>query len=101
MSSFQDNMNEYRKQLEKGAIQKAYQGLMDYIMGLWSYFENKYPNYSVSGSVYRARYYCSLSPQLTTAEFKLFCQNTPKSCMKLRREVGFEPTSNGDPKVVS
>jgi hypothetical protein len=52
MSSFQDNMNEYRKQLEKGAIQKAYQGLMDYIMGLRSYFENKYPEYYVSGSVY-------------------------------------------------
>ena len=39
MSSFQENMNEYRKQLEKGTIQKAYQGLMDYIMGLRSYFE--------------------------------------------------------------
>jgi hypothetical protein len=52
MSSFQDNMNEYRKQLEKGAIQKAYQGLMDYIMGLRSSLENKYPAYYVSGSVY-------------------------------------------------
>jgi hypothetical protein len=39
MSSFQDNMNEYRKQLEKGAIQRAYQGLMDYIRGLRVYFE--------------------------------------------------------------
>ena len=53
MSSFQDNMNEYRKQLEKGAIQKAYRGLMDYIMGLRSYFEKKYPTYSVSGSIYQ------------------------------------------------
>ena len=52
MSSFQDNMNEYRKQLEKGAIQKAYQGLMNFIMGLRSYFENKYPDHYVSGSVY-------------------------------------------------
>jgi len=52
MPSFQDNMNEYRKQLEKGAIQKAYQGLMEYIMGLRSSFENKYPDYYVSGSVY-------------------------------------------------
>jgi hypothetical protein len=53
MSSFQENMNEYRKQLEKGAIQKAYQILMDYIMGLRAYFENKYPDYSVSGSIYQ------------------------------------------------
>jgi hypothetical protein len=52
MSSFQENMNEYRRQLKKGTIQRAYQGLMDYIMGLRSYFENKYPGYSVSSSAY-------------------------------------------------
>jgi hypothetical protein len=46
-------MNEYRKQLEKGAIQKAYQGLMDYVMGLRSHFESKFPDYSVSGSIYQ------------------------------------------------
>jgi len=51
-SSFQELMTEYRKQLEKGQIQKAYQGLMDYVMGLRSYFENKYPEYTVSGTVY-------------------------------------------------
>ncbi len=45
-------MNEYKKQLQKGAVQKAYRGLMDYIMGLRSYFQNKYPAYSVSGSIY-------------------------------------------------
>ena len=45
-------MIEYRKQLEKGAIQRAYRGLMDYIMRLRSYFETKYPDYSVSGSIY-------------------------------------------------
>ena len=33
MASFQQYMNEYRKQLEKGAIKAAYKGLMDYIMG--------------------------------------------------------------------
>jgi hypothetical protein len=52
MSSLQENINEYRKQLENGAIQKAYQGLMDYIMGLRLHFENKYPDYYVSGSIY-------------------------------------------------
>jgi hypothetical protein len=53
MSSFQDNMNEYKKQLEKGTIQRAYQGLMDYIRWLRVHFENKYPDYSVSGSIYQ------------------------------------------------
>ena len=45
-------MNEYKKQLRRGAVQKAYQGLMNYIMGLRLHFENKYPDYSVSGSIY-------------------------------------------------
>ena len=52
MKSLQENMIEYRKQLEKGAIQKAYQGLMQYMMGLKNHFGNKYPDYSVSGSMY-------------------------------------------------
>jgi hypothetical protein len=45
-------MIEYKTQLVKGAIKEAYRGLMDYIMGLRSYFANKYPDYSVSGSIY-------------------------------------------------
>jgi hypothetical protein len=52
LGSFQENMIEYRKQLQKGAIKEEYRGLMDYIMGLRSYFSNKYPDYSVSGSIY-------------------------------------------------
>jgi hypothetical protein len=45
-------MIEYRKQIEKGIIKEAYRGLMDYVMELRSYFEKKYPDYFVSGSVY-------------------------------------------------
>ncbi len=52
MDSFNESMSEYRRQLEKGTIQRAYRGLMDYIMGLRSYFEKKYPEYLVSGSIY-------------------------------------------------
>ena len=52
MESFQENMNEYRKQLEKGTIQKAYKGLMEYIMALRTHFNNQYPDYFVSGSLY-------------------------------------------------
>ena len=52
MESFQECMNEYRKQLEKGAIQEAYRGLMEYIMGLRTHFMKKYPDYVVSGSIY-------------------------------------------------
>lgn len=52
MDNLQDLMNEYRKQLEKGAIQKAYKGLMDYILGLKAYLQKKYPDYLVSSSLY-------------------------------------------------
>jgi hypothetical protein len=45
-------MNEYRKQLEKGAIQTAYRGLMEYFNALRLHFKKKYPDYVVSGSVY-------------------------------------------------
>ena len=52
MASLQEYLNEYRKQLEKGAIQEAYKGLMEYIMDLRTYFKNKHPDYFVSGSIY-------------------------------------------------
>ena len=52
MESFHEYINEYKKQLEKGDIKKAYKGLMEYIMNLRLYFKNKYPDYFVSGSIY-------------------------------------------------
>ena len=52
MESFQEYINEYRKQLEKGAIKKAYKGLMEYIMKIRLHFKNKYPDHFVSGSIY-------------------------------------------------
>ena len=42
MESLQSNLNEYKKQMEKGTIQKAYKGLMEYILDLRTYFNNKY-----------------------------------------------------------
>ena len=52
MEPFNEQIDEYRKQLEKGAIKKAYKGLMEYIMDLRTHFKNKYPDYFVSGSIY-------------------------------------------------
>ena len=52
MESLPEYVKEYRKQLEKGYIQKAYQGLMEYIMDLRTHFKNKYPDHFVSGSIY-------------------------------------------------
>ncbi len=52
MEPFHEYVNEYKKQLEKGAVQKAYKGLMEYILSLRTFFKNKYPDYFVSGSIY-------------------------------------------------
>ena len=52
MGPFAESMDEYKKQLKKGDIQKAYQGLMEYLRDLKSHFSNTYPEYSVSGSIY-------------------------------------------------
>jgi hypothetical protein len=52
MGSFHEYMNEYKKQIQKGDIKKAYKGLMEYIMDLRTHFQNKYPDYFVSGSIY-------------------------------------------------
>lgn len=52
MEALNQYIQEYKKQIEKGDIVKAYRGLMSYILELRSYLSNKYPNFVVSGSVY-------------------------------------------------
>lgn len=45
-------MQEYHRQLEKGVIQQAYRGLMQYMLELRSHFEKKFPAYEVPGNLY-------------------------------------------------
>ena len=52
MESLQESMVEYRRQVEKGAIQTAYRGLMEYIQSLKTHFGSRYPDYAVSGTPY-------------------------------------------------
>ena len=52
MDSLSKWMAEYKKQMQAGLIPKAYKGLMDYILDLRNYFKKKYPDWSVSGSLY-------------------------------------------------
>jgi len=49
---YDECMKEYQKQLKKGYIQQAYQGLMQYFNGLRLYFKKMYPTDSVSNTVY-------------------------------------------------
>ena len=65
MESFNQYMDEYKKEMEKGIIRNAYKGLMDYIMDLRTYFKNNYPDYFVSGLYYgyMDMTYFSFSPE--------------------------------------
>ena len=44
MESFHEYINEYKKQLAKGDVPKAYRGLMEYIMSLQVAVEQKTKN---------------------------------------------------------
>ncbi|NMC58384.1 MAG: hypothetical protein GYA51_03210 [Candidatus Methanofastidiosa archaeon] len=65
MKSFNEYMDEYRKQMKRGTIIAAYKGLMQYIMDLRLYFKNKYPDYFVGGLYegYMDMTYFSFSPE--------------------------------------
>lgn len=52
MESFHEYIDEYKEQIQKGAVTKAYRGLMEYIMSLRTYLHNKYPDYNVSSNIY-------------------------------------------------
>ena len=52
MESFHDCVIEYKKQLDKGIIQRAYLGLMEYILRLKTHLNKQYPDYFVSGGIY-------------------------------------------------
>ena len=75
MESFHDYMREYRKQMERGAIQVAYRRLMEYIMDLRAHFKNKYPDYFVSGSIYHGymdmTYFSFMSQSLKRRKLKV------------------------------
>jgi hypothetical protein len=45
-------MQEYRAQLQQGAIQQAYRGLMDYMQSLRLTFQKNHPEFTVSGNLY-------------------------------------------------
>ena len=52
MRSLQDDMLEFKQQLQKGSIQKAYQGIMAFMMGLKNHFAAAYPDYAAPGGLY-------------------------------------------------
>ncbi len=74
MESLQEYIEEYRKQLAKGIIQKAYQGLMDYVMDLRMHFSKKYPDLT-PGNIYQGymdmTYFPIFPRELTSRKLKI------------------------------
>jgi hypothetical protein len=52
VDSLNDHIREYRTQLGKGSIQKAYKGIMVFMSGLSSHLAKRHPDYSVSALYY-------------------------------------------------
>ncbi len=52
MESLNRYMAEYKKQIRKGDIVKAYRGLMDAMTAIKNHLVDKHPGYSVPGSLY-------------------------------------------------
>jgi hypothetical protein len=75
MKSLQENMLEFQKQLKKGAVQKAYLGLMQYMMNLKNHFANQYPDFAVPGSIYYGymdmTYFSVVPPSLKGRDLKI------------------------------
>jgi len=74
MHSIQKDMEELRRQLGKGAIQKAYGALLSYMMGLRTHFVNKYGDSAVSG-LYQGymdmTYFALFPPSLKRRDLKV------------------------------
>ena len=66
MHSIRKDMVEFRRQLEKGSIQKAYGALLSYMMGLRTHFKNNLAGSTVSGLYqgYMDMTYFALFPSL-------------------------------------
>lgn len=53
MEPFQEYMDEYKKQMQKGIIPEAYKGLMEYLLKLKNHFKKRHPDYFVSSNMYQ------------------------------------------------
>ncbi len=84
MESFQECVDEYRRQLKKGVIPHAYRGLMEYMMALRTHFAESYPAYSVSGSIYYGymdmSYFAFSPPALRERRLKIAVVLVHDSC---------------------
>ncbi len=82
MYSIREDMEEFRGQLRKGSIQKAYRALLATMLGLRTHFKNSYPGSAVSG-LYQGdmdmTYFALFPPALKRRKLE------NRDCLQLRR----------------
>jgi len=97
MEPFHEQMMAYKKEMEKGVIQSAYRGLMEYILGLRMHFKETYPDYTVSGSIYQGymdmTYFAVIPESLKKRKLKI-------AIVFLHQEFRFEAWLSGQNKQV-
>jgi hypothetical protein len=75
MTTFSDDMVEYRKQVRKGILPRAYKVLMEYILSLKTHLQKKYPEFSISNSLYAGymdmTYFSLFPPVLKDRKLKI------------------------------
>jgi hypothetical protein len=74
MHPIQEDMAEFGAQLKRGSIQRAYYALLQYMAGLRTHFQKKYPDYALSG-LYQGymdmTYFAILPPSLKRRGLKI------------------------------
>jgi len=75
MNSFNEKVEGYSEQIEKGIIVDAYRGLMKFMKDLRTHFMKKYPNLNVSGNLYQGymdmTYFSVVPPLLKDRKLKI------------------------------
>jgi len=75
MNVSNDQMLRFRTELNYGAIQVAYRGLLDYILGLRTHFQKDFPEFDVPGNVYQGymdmTYFSIIPPTLKQRKLKI------------------------------
>ena len=74
MELLQEYIDEYRKQLEKGVIQKAYRGLLQYMTDLRTHLTKKYPDFepgNISQGYMDMTYFPIFPAELTSKRLKI------------------------------
>ena len=75
MSSFQECITLYKRLLVEGSLQKAYKGILEYLLALRTVFEKKHPDWTVPGGLYTGymdmRYFSIIPPSLKDRKLKI------------------------------